>query len=156
MHLWLVRHGEAEAYQSNDELRALTVKGRQDIHALAAKLQQWQVQPQRILVSPYLRAQQTLSILQAQNAWSQAAELSEHITPDASMSDCLQLLEGNKSTLMVSHQPLVSLLLAMLIDGHARYAYDYPMNPGSIACVRLDAWQAGAAHLEFLYSPPYD
>lgn len=156
MQLWIVRHGEAEPYQANDELRALTTKGKQDIKALASQLQQWQVQPQRVLVSPYLRTQQTLAILQAQNAWSPSVEPSNHITPDASISDCLNLLEGTKSSLMVSHQPLVSLLLSVLVDGHQRHAYDYPMNPGSIACLSLDAWLPGAARLDFLYSPPYD
>lgn len=156
MRLWVVRHGEAEPYQAKDALRALTDKGKQDITALAAKLKAWQVKPERILVSPYRRTQQTLALLQAGNAWSATAELCEYITPEASINDCLSVFDDGQDTLMVSHQPLVSLLLGVLIDGHQRYAYDYPMQPGSVACLHLSALIPGAASLEYLYSPPYD
>lgn len=156
MQLWIVRHGEAEPCQTSDELRALTAQGQHDIQALASMLKQQAITPQRVLVSPYLRTQQTWAILQAANAWSQVAEVSDRITPDAIISDALQLLQGAQTTLMVSHQPLVSQLLAVLIDGHGRYAIDYPMYPGSVACLRLDTWLPGAAKLDALLSPPYE
>ena len=64
MQLTLVRHGEAHpAFDANDEKRALTPRGQAQAKETAAALQT-QIQPDVFVVSPLVRAQQTLSYLQ--------------------------------------------------------------------------------------------
>lgn len=157
MDVWIVRHGEAEPYQDNDWQRQLTVKGRHDIAILGQALHQQQVQPDAILVSPYLRTQQTLALLQAQNHWTAQPQPSDAIVPEASVSRVPDLLEqSGQQVLMVSHQPLVSSLIALLVGGSTRQALHYPMLPGSIAHIRLDQCAPGCGQLLRLQSPPYE
>lgn len=65
MQLTLVRHGEAHpAFDGNDEKRALSPRGQAQAQETAAALKQW-IRPDVFVVSPLVRAQQTLSYLQA-------------------------------------------------------------------------------------------
>jgi phosphohistidine phosphatase len=65
MLLTLVRHGEAHpALDGQDEKRALSPRGQAQAKETAAALQQW-IHPDVFVVSPLVRAQQTLSYLQA-------------------------------------------------------------------------------------------
>jgi phosphohistidine phosphatase len=63
MQLILLRHGEAERQTTTDELRRLTPRGQQQASHMAAQLLA-RIAPQWLLVSPLLRAQQTLAPLQ--------------------------------------------------------------------------------------------
>ncbi len=64
MQLTLVRHGEASpALDGNDDKRPLTVRGQLQAVETARFVQQ-QVQPDVFVVSPLLRAQQTLAGIQ--------------------------------------------------------------------------------------------
>lgn len=64
MQLTLVRHGEAEpAFDGIDEKRSLTPRGQQQAEQTAEYLST-RIQPDIFVVSPLLRAQQTLHYLQ--------------------------------------------------------------------------------------------
>ena len=65
MQLTLIRHGEAAAaVNQNDEKRPLTQRGHEQAKQ-TADFVQTQIQPDVFVVSPLLRAQQTLAHLQA-------------------------------------------------------------------------------------------
>lgn len=64
MRLTLVRHGEAAPSVINDEKRPLTARGHQQAKETAAFLKDI-IQPEVFVVSPLLRAQETLAHLQA-------------------------------------------------------------------------------------------
>ena len=64
MQLTLVRHGEAHpAFDARDEKRSLTPRGQAQAKETAEAIHAW-IQPEVFVVSPLVRAQQTLSYLQ--------------------------------------------------------------------------------------------
>ena len=157
MQLTIVRHGEAEAYLSfsQDAKRLLTPKGEADISALGKTWQQ--STPDVCLASPYQRTQQTASLLQ-QSLGFKSITTTEHLTPEANIDALFKLLEATKAKhlLLVSHQPLVSRLLAALVAGHSRYALDYPMMPGSCAMLECEVLAKGLAQLQSIRHAPYE
>lgn len=156
MKLWIVRHGEAGPYQEQDELRELTARGQSDIAALALQLKAYGCNPQQIIVSPYVRTRQTFAVLSSHNAWNASVQISDAIVPEAFVPSVLKVLDDSAQEIMlVSHQPLVSSLIAYLVDGSQRSAMQYPMQPGSVAVLDLSAPMLGAGKLLHLQSPPY-
>lgn len=159
MRIWVLRHGEAERQTQYDPDRALTARGNEDAKAAGVVLSKLVSPTLQICVSPYKRAQQT----------AQAAALAlphQHIstvnwlTPDIDPRVALGLLEQMRSLeqsmhgdiLLVSHQPLVSALLGLLIDGD--YRAGPPMSPASLAEVELATLGVGCAKLISLRHAP--
>ncbi|MEG9474926.1 phosphohistidine phosphatase SixA [Mannheimia sp. HC-2023] len=123
MNIWIMRHGEAGFNAPNDAARSLTDNGIKNVISqgkwLGEYLNNKQIKLDKILVSPYLRAKQTLENLitgmQAVNFSQNFANLTEEweeITPDGNpyvVEDYLHFLreEGAKNILLISHLPLV-------------------------------------------------
>ncbi|WHP47036.1 phosphohistidine phosphatase SixA [Mannheimia bovis] len=123
MNIWIMRHGEAGFNAPNDAARSLTNNGIKNVISqgkwLGEYLNNKQIKLDKILVSPYLRAKQTLENLitgmQAVNFSQNFASLTEEweeITPDGNpyvVEDYLHFLreEGAKNILLISHLPLV-------------------------------------------------
>ncbi|MEG9498532.1 phosphohistidine phosphatase SixA [Mannheimia indoligenes] len=123
MNIWIMRHGEAGFNAPNDAARSLTDNGIKNVISqgkwLGEYLNNKQIKLDKILVSPYLRAKQTLENLitgmQAVNFSQNFANLTEEweeITPDGDpyvVEDYLHFLreEGAKNILLISHLPLV-------------------------------------------------
>lgn len=89
---------------------------------MAAWLNSQSVDIERVLVSPYLRAQQTLETVREALTLPEGAEILPELTPggDAGLVSCyLQVLakEGVGAVLVVSHLPLVGYLVAELCPG---------------------------------------
>jgi len=61
MQVLIMRHGEAALDAASDSVRPLTVCGRDESRQMAAWLNTKSVDIERVLVSPYLRAEQTLA-----------------------------------------------------------------------------------------------
>lgn len=60
MKIFIMRHGEAEHFADSDAARELTQRGRTESEAVArACAEQGFAQFDKVLVSPYIRAQQT-------------------------------------------------------------------------------------------------
>ncbi|MEG9490123.1 phosphohistidine phosphatase SixA [Mannheimia indoligenes] len=123
MNIWIMRHGEAGFNAPNDAARSLTDNGIKNVISqgkwFGEYLNNKQIKLDKILVSPYLRAKQTLENLitgmQAVNFSQNFANLTEEweeITPDGNpyvVEDYLHFLreEGAKNILLISHLPLV-------------------------------------------------
>ena len=117
MKVVVMRHGDAVLGADDDAARALTSLGREQSRAMALWLQQQMPHLDRVLVSPYLRAQQT---------WQTVRELFGEVRVDvldelvphghsAPVADYLRALEGEvENLLVVSHLPLVGYLVADL------------------------------------------
>ncbi|MGE8478360.1 MAG: phosphohistidine phosphatase SixA [Pseudomonas shirazensis] len=118
MKLWILRHGEAEPRANSDAERRLTSHGREQVLCSAARLLG---QPlQAILVSPYVRAQQTAALVQETLDFPQPLRTVAWLTPESSVREAITELEklGFEHVLLVSHQPLVGALVGMLEHGH--------------------------------------
>ncbi len=141
MKIYIMRHGEAEMFASSDSQRELTPNGEQASLAVAQKCVSMGIEQfDKVLVSPYIRAQQTWQQI-SQSFKSDAVQTFEEITPYGDAEDVSQYLyalaqaESLESILLVSHLPLVGYLTAELADGISP-----PMFPTSgMACVEVDA-----------------
>ncbi|MDN3699975.1 phosphohistidine phosphatase SixA [Vibrio artabrorum] len=140
MKIFIMRHGEAEHFANSDAERALTKRGKIASLAVAqAAAEQGFNQFDKVLVSPYLRAQETwLEISQVFSG--KKVEISDDITPYGISSDVFDLtlaladVEKLETILFVSHLPLVGYLTAEFVTGMAP-----PMFPTSgLACIEFD------------------
>lgn len=122
MQVLIMRHGEAALEAASDSVRPLTVCGRDESRQMAAWLNSQPVKIERVLVSPYLRAEQTLETVREALTLPEGEEVLPELTPggDAErVSSYLQVLakEGVGAVLVVSHLPLVGYLVAELCPG---------------------------------------
>lgn len=123
MNLYLLRHGEAESYANSDESRALTDKGRKDVSNVAQQFVARALPIDRCFASPFLRAQQTAGLfvphLSSHLPKQVEIEIEPRLTPDVRAFLVVQFLESidAENILLVSHNPLLSELLALLNQG---------------------------------------
>ena len=174
MQLWIIRHGEASFDAPSDKERRLTSKGQFDTQTLGAliakKAERGEcLMPSAAFSSPYIRTRQTLEnvqqgILEALDPGAtMQTTLVDALTPNnqalSTINVLYQYLESQQSlatsALIVTHMPLISDLLATLIDGSAQNAYRYRMSPASAALIQLDVMASGMAELKALYHAPY-
>jgi phosphohistidine phosphatase len=156
MQVLIMRHGDAALEAASDSVRPLTACGRDESRQMATWLNTKSVNIERVLVSPYLRAEQTLETVREVLPLPEGAEVLPELTPGGDVglvSGYLQTLanEGVASVLIVSHLPLVGYLVAELCPGECP-----PMFATSaIANVELAAdgckgefeWQVGPSQV---------
>ena len=117
-----MRHGEAALEAASDAVRPLTLCGREESSQMAAWLNTKSVDIERVLVSPYLRAEQTLATVREALTLPEGEEVLPELTPGGNaeqVGSYLQALamQGVSSVLIVSHLPLVGYLVAELCPG---------------------------------------
>jgi len=120
MKLLIMRHGEAESLQVNDEDRCLTDRGIQEASLAGQWLQQEFKHIDFAIVSPYKRTLQTFFTLQEQVDIKHDV-LSADVIPSGNPDlvhdyiDCVLAEERQvSSVLIVSHMPIVSYLVDTL------------------------------------------
>ncbi|BFO11167.1 phosphohistidine phosphatase SixA [Serratia rubidaea] len=153
MQVLIMRHGEAALDAASDAVRPLTLCGRDESRQMAAWLNTKSVDIERVLVSPYLRAEQTLETVRDALTLPKEAEVMAALTPggDAALVvSYLQVLaqQGVESVLIVSHLPLVGYLVAELCPGECPLMF----ATSAIAYVEL-AQDGSAGKLEWQVSP---
>lgn len=161
MKLWILRHGEAEPRKTTDAERALTAHGRKEAQGAGRSLTKHVGASLTILVSPYLRAQQTAQVV-LHELESAAHENSKAITlitvdwctPEDDPVTALDHLAFREETeiLLVSHMPLVSALTGLLVDGEMHLGP--PLHTASLVELEMPLVAAGAASLISLRHPP--
>lgn len=144
MKLIICRHGEAGP-AARDTERTLTERGYQE----TARVGQYfaaELSGACAYASPYIRTQQTLKQIASQTGL-QACLTLDLLTPDSNPATVVEWLarqpESAFPMLLVTHQPLVSLLISLLAEGH--YQGYYPMAPASVVQLEADVWAAGLA-----------
>jgi phosphohistidine phosphatase SixA len=159
--LIIMRHGLAEAITNSDAERALTADGEQHcIEAANALLVQLPdiTQQLKLFHSPYRRTTQTARLVAKQLAVTHDQPItpveSNKLISEQSPASVIKWLQShsvaaNNVLMLVSHQPLVSSLLALLIEGAGDYATmrNYPMWPASVAVLDIEQLAAGCAEL---------
>ena len=134
MQVYIMRHGEAQgclALDSKaDTQRALTVEGETEAKIMATWFDKMNIKPKHIFVSPYVRAQQTCTLV-AEKVKSPITTLN-FITPLDEAKPVHDFIDGwiseqgsdsdkaerlaEESLLIVSHMPLVCFLVAELTE----------------------------------------
>jgi len=137
MKIFIMRHGEAEHFAQSDAQRELTNNGRSASVAVARTcVKRGFSQFDKVLVSPYIRAQQTWQEI-SEYFSSDQVETCEEITPygdSEQVADYVSALidvHHYDSILLVSHLPLVGYLTAEFVPDLAP-----PMFPTSgLTCI---------------------
>ena len=140
MKLWLLRHGEAERFAATDAKRQLTDAGCLDVNASAQALRG--VALTHILVSPYVRAQQTATLVTRAIGWQAPLETVNWLTPDTPVQQTLTALNAyTGEVLLIAHQPLLGDLAGLLQHGH-RQAPE-AVHTAQLLCLEGPDWLAG-------------
>lgn len=152
MMIYLMRHGEAEQQALTDPARELTRQGVLDSRAVVAKLIQYSPMIDVALMSPYQRAKQTSSALRVHFP-ELRFDVSKDLEPEASVYDLLDKIEQLEAmqVFIVSHNPLISNLLALIVDGTLET--DRHMGTSHIACVSMDIVAPGCGELLYTLTP---
>ena len=131
MRLYLVRHAEA-AQGEPDDLRPLTVAGREAARALGTRLAAEGVHPDAVLTSPLLRARETGAELG--RALGCEPEPDERLAPGATADDVRDAVSGRgDAVVVVGHQPDCGEIAAELTGGPPpRFA------PGAVLEIELE------------------
>ncbi|RTZ16368.1 phosphohistidine phosphatase SixA [Vibrio aquaticus] len=137
MKIFIMRHGEAEHFAASDADRELTPHGRSaSVTVAKACAEKGFAQFDKVLVSPYIRAQQTWQEISAHFSSSQV-ETCDDITPygdSEQVADYVSALvdvHNYESVLIVSHLPLVGYLTSEFVTDMAP-----PMFPTSgLICI---------------------
>ncbi|EST58304.1 phosphohistidine phosphatase [Proteus hauseri ZMd44] len=153
MQIFIMRHGEAALDAASDALRPLTERGKSE----SIKMAEWMTKQGHtidyVLVSPYLRAQQTLDAVKTDLALPSKIETDDGLIPGGNSSHVAHYLRalgdaGYKNILVISHLPLVGYVVAELCP-----AVCAPMfSTSTIACVDFDL-PKGAGELLWQVSP---
>jgi phosphohistidine phosphatase len=147
MQIYIMRHGQAEMMAHSDAQRELTFLGRCESEIMATYLANENVSFDAVLVSPYLRAQQTWEAVQPFFPGIANVQTLKFLTPGGSthksINEILALhASGVKSLLIVSHLPLVGYLVSELATDVAAPAF----ATSSVAHVELDDNGVGSFH----------
>ncbi|MDP9499368.1 phosphohistidine phosphatase SixA [Bisgaard Taxon 45] len=139
MDIFVMRHGEAEMMAKSDKERHLNLRGIQQAISQGEWLKSTMM-VDKVLVSPYVRAQQTFEQINDVYAEQLAEKMEtwDHITPYGNSHTVLSYLallaiQGVRSVLIVSHLPLVGEIVFSLC-GHSSVSF----YPSTITHVQWD------------------
>jgi phosphohistidine phosphatase len=144
MILYFMRHGIAvdrdeKGKSPEDRERALTPKGNKRMRKAAKGLLSLSLPLDRILTSPFVRARQTAKIMaETLHMEDRLAEIQE-LCPEQSVQDLLSGLvaySGEKSILLVGHEPLLSHTVSFLLSGKA--GAEIRLKKGALCCLEVD------------------
>ncbi|GAL57280.1 phosphohistidine phosphatase SixA [Pseudescherichia vulneris] len=156
MQVFIMRHGDAALEAASDSVRPLTLCGCDESRQMATWLKGQKVNVERVLVSPFLRAEQTLEKVGECMNLPDSVDVLPELTPGgdvALVGDYLHALasKGVSSVLVISHLPLVGYLVSELCPEETP-----PMFlTSAIASVTLDGegkgtfnWQVSPCNLK--------
>jgi len=153
MNLYLLRHGEAEARAHNDPARQLTARGRREIEQVARQFAMRQPPLDCCFVSPYVRALQTAEYFVRHSGLAIPTEVNEALIPETRASAVMQFLadQSGRNILLVSHNPLLSELNALLTEGSITNMHI--LDTGELVAISLDLVGLGMGRTAFRLVP---
>ena len=153
MYIHILRHGEAEARSFGDSTRKLTSRGQQEVENVGHQFADRKITLDRVFVSPFTRARQTaahfLEIVQP----GIKQEISEFLTPEHRAHEVLTVLQGMEGShvLLVSHNPLVSELFALLTEGDL--CERHILGTSELVSIESTIVGPGTGTLQFMLKP---
>ncbi len=144
MHIYIMRHGQAQMMASSDAQRALTSIGIEQSARMAQYMRSKNVVFDALMLSPYLRAQQTWRSVCDYFPKVAHQQTVKMLTPSGSVHKTLTEIfslqaQGIKSVLLISHLPLVGYLVSELAPQSAVCAF----STSSIAHIELNEQGSG-------------
>ncbi|MES2625752.1 MAG: phosphohistidine phosphatase SixA [Pseudomonadota bacterium] len=154
MNLYLLRHGEAEARAHTDSARQLTNKGRADVEYVAKQFAARHLPLEQCFVSPYVRANQTADLFVQQLSSVISLTTTELLVPEVRASTVIDFLGKNvrsQNVLLVSHNPLLSELNALLTEGNINDMHI--LSTSELVCISLEVVGLGMGNTTFKLLP---
>lgn len=151
MKLYLLRHATAHDIAASDAARELTKAGRDEARIAGAALKKLGATLDRVLTSPLVRARQTAELAAAAAGFAGQIEVVAELENGHTTAEWLRAIRtggADPRVLVVGHMPDLAGHLAVLLG--ARDAEHFALGKGSLACVELEAWRAGAGQLRWL------
>ena len=152
MLVYLLRHGIAESNAETDEARELTREGVLQTRSVAEKFKRHSPDLDKAIVSPYRRARQTAASVQVVFPELQF-DVDNGIQPDGDIYAVMNAIEkfAVQQILLVGHNPLLSNLSAMMLDG--TLDADRYMGNSMLACISTDFIAPGCGELLYILEP---
>ena len=147
MHLYILRHANADTEAATDAARELSEKGREQAAKVAKFCGRHGIRPDVIFSSPLIRAQQTarpvakeLGLEVTTARWLACGATPEEI--------CMQLaaLKDASAVMLVGHQPDLGELIALLL---AASPHSINVRKASLTFVEVLVPRKGGGRLEF-------
>ena len=153
MNLFLLRHGEAESSATSNDGRQLTEAGYKEISSVAKQFATLNLKIDRCFVSPSLRAQQTAKTFLSLIFDAPEALTLDLLSPNQRAAQTIEFLgnSANENILLVSHNPLLSELLALVTKGNVDDLLI--LETGNLACIALDIAGLGMGTCPFILTP---
>jgi phosphohistidine phosphatase len=144
MQIYLLRHGIAEDAKPGqpDSERALTGDGRDKLRRVLKRARAADVEVGVILSSPYRRAVETADVAAEVLGYKSEIVRTHALEPEASPLDTweeIRQLKDERAILLASHEPLMSSMMALLLDSPA-----LRVDMKKAALVRIDCERFGA------------
>ena len=152
MLIYLLRHAIAEETAATDFLRDLTAEGLAQAGSITKKFKQQSPVINRVLCSHYNRAQQTASAVMTLFP-DLALTLDENIKPGGDVYSVLDAIKrlDMQHLLIVSHNPLLSNLLSVMVDGTME-SHRYVDN-ATLHCVSMEVVESGCGEIVYTLEP---
>lgn len=152
MLVYLLRHAAAQEHASSDSARELTTNGQEQARSVVKKFRQYSPSVERIICSPYIRAQQTAAALMPLFPELELVE-EQSITPGGDVYAVMDAIEnsGVQHLVMVSHNPFLSRLLSVLVDGTLES--NRHVGNATLHCISLDVIAPGCGELLYSLTP---
>lgn len=154
----LMRHGiavEIEEWSGQDNTRPLTDQGKKKVRQVARGLLSMGLAPTHIITSPFARALETATLVQATLCPSVNMTLSTALEPGSSpqlFMAILRKLPENSVVLCVGHEPLLGTMAGYLLNG--QISRNYPMKKAGVGLIHLPSFlQAGEGFLRWWCTP---
>lgn len=152
MLVYLLRHAVAENNAASDAARDLTEEGLAQARSITAKFRQYSPAMEKVLCSPYNRAQQTASTVMALFP-EVALTTDDRITPSGDVYAVMDAIESFdvQHLLLVSHNPFLTNLLSLIVDGtmDARRFVDN----ATLHCLSMDVVAPGCGEIAYMLEP---
>jgi phosphohistidine phosphatase len=160
MTIYILRHGIAEdptpLRGKKDSERALTAEGRQKLRRVARAMQAMELEFDRILSSPLVRARQTAEIVAEVLNLRDKLELRDELAVDGEARELIayvkQMRPAPVNLLLVGHEPYLSSLISLLLAGNPELGII--LKKGGLGKLSVKVLRAGrCATLDWLLTP---
>lgn len=139
MQVLIMRHGDAMSEITNDHKKPLSDLGRYEIQLIASYLNYQNIAIEQVLVSPYLRTQQTFKYLQQSLTLPDQYQTLMELKPSGNINIICSYLQniahqGSKKILIISHLPLITSLITKLCHNQLSII----LTTAAVVCINID------------------
>lgn len=154
MKVYLLRHGQAEARATNDELRHLTPVGTEHILDIAGQFKARRESIEFCFCSPYIRAQETAQVFLRESGLTCKLQTEDLLTPEGPPQQVLDFLQSLscETVLLVGHNPSLTALYALLTNGASDHHMKI-MAAGELCCISFEFIAKGLGECDYCLLP---